>query len=199
MSTKGDQTKLKMIKAMAESLETIGYSGTGMNEIVKATDSPKGSLYFHFPGGKEDLASQALTRTGEDMGEEFAELLKSAKSPAQGISKIFQVLEERILKSNYAKGCPIATTALETASENNLVNKTCSTIFTSWADKLSLYLQHNKVQAKKAKELSYSILSLWEGAVLLSKTNKTTEPLKAATKTAEFLIQSELTKITKEV
>ncbi len=199
MSTKGDQTKLKMIKAMAESLETVGYSGTGMNEIVKTTDSPKGSLYFHFPGGKEDLASQALKHTGEDMGGEFAELLKSAKSPTQGISKIFQVLEERILKSNFTKGCPISTTALETASENNLVNKTCSIIFTSWTDNLALYLQYNKIQAKRARELSFSIISLWEGAVLLSKTNKSTEPLKAASKTAEFLIQSELNKITKEI
>ncbi|TGN10926.1 TetR/AcrR family transcriptional regulator [Leptospira ilyithenensis] len=196
MSTKGNQTKLKMIKAMAESLETIGYSGTGMNEIVKVTDSPKGSLYFHFPGGKEDLASQALTHTGEEMGREFTELLESSKSAAQGISKIFQALEDRILKSNFTKGCPIATTALESASESNLVNKACSTIFTSWSDKLSLYLQYNKIQAKQAKELSLSILSLWEGAVLLSKTNRTIEPLKAAAKTAEFLIQSELAKLT---
>ncbi|WP_411824292.1 TetR/AcrR family transcriptional regulator [Leptospira sp. 'Mane'] len=194
MGTKGEQTKTKMIQAMADSLETLGYSATGMNEIVKVTDSPKGSLYFHFPGGKEELASQALAYTGEEMGKEFAELLKSAKSPSQGILKIFQVLEERILQSNFTKGCPIATTALETAVENNQVNKTCSAIFTSWVDKLSVYLQANKIQAKRAKELSFSIISLWEGAVLLSKTNKNTEPLKSASKTAEFLIHSELSK-----
>ena len=54
------KTKEKLIQKTIELIIEKGYHGTGVNEILRATKIPKGSLYHHFPKGKDQLVTEAL-------------------------------------------------------------------------------------------------------------------------------------------
>ncbi|TGM58414.1 TetR/AcrR family transcriptional regulator [Leptospira adleri] len=189
MGEKGAESKERMIQAMALSLETRGYNATGLNEIVASSKSPKGSIYFHFPGGKEDLAAEAITVSGREMGSMFKALLESSKTPANGIGTIFKVLERKLIETDFKQGCPVATTASETASQFSSVNDACKAVFAEWNEELEAYFIKSGWVRKKALELSTSILCLLEGAILLSRTNRDSGPMRSAANTAKLLIQ----------
>jgi len=56
-------TRTRMIETTARLLQHRGYHGTSLNDILEQSGAPRGSLYFHFPGGKDQLAIEA-TRAG---------------------------------------------------------------------------------------------------------------------------------------
>ncbi|RHX83826.1 TetR/AcrR family transcriptional regulator [Leptospira stimsonii] len=189
MSEKGSVSKERMVRAMALSLETRGYNGTGLNEIVALSKSPKGSIYFHFPGGKEDLAAQAITTSGRELGAMLRSLLESSKTTASGIGAIFKALERKLIETDFSQGCPVATTASETASYSNPVSEACKTVFAEWKEEFEEFFIRTGWERKKASELAISILCLLEGAILLSRTNRSSDPMKSAAKSAKILIQ----------
>ncbi|WP_232371444.1 TetR/AcrR family transcriptional regulator [Leptospira ainazelensis] len=174
---------------MALSLETRGYNGTGLNDIVESSGSPKGSIYFHFPGGKEDLAAEAITSSGREMKAMLKALLHSSKTPVSGVAAIFKALERKLIETDFSQGCPVATTASETASLSNPVNDACRTIFEEWSGELEDYFVEKGWEKKEASELATPILCLLEGAILLSRTNRDPGPMKSAAKAAKLLIQ----------
>ncbi|MCT8334234.1 TetR/AcrR family transcriptional regulator [Leptospira sp. 85282-16] len=186
---KGIETKQKMIEVMSGLLEETGYEATGLTELGKETGTPKGSLYFHFPGGKDELTSLALLHSGNQLNLFFQSILAETESPIQSIKQVFHALEERIVSSDYKKGCPIATTAMETSGSVPTVSDTCKEVYSLWLKTFETYLVGKGYTARNAKNLSISLLSLWEGALLLAKLQKSPEPLRVAAKTAELLFK----------
>ncbi|TGL65523.1 TetR/AcrR family transcriptional regulator [Leptospira jelokensis] len=189
MGKKGFDTKQKMIEVMASLLEGSGYEATGLTELGKETGTPKGSLYFHFPGGKEELTSLAIEYSGTQLNQFFLSVFANSGNPSNAIKQVFHALEERIVSSDYKKGCPIATTAMETAGKSIIVAKACQEVYNLWLKTFETYLVSNGYSTRVAKNLSLSILSLWEGALLLSKLQRSPEPLRMAEKTAESLLK----------
>ena len=55
----------RMVRSAAQLIRRKGVSGTGMREIVTEADAPRGSLQHYFPGGKEELVSDALLSMGD--------------------------------------------------------------------------------------------------------------------------------------
>ncbi|MDF3822102.1 TetR/AcrR family transcriptional regulator [Leptospira sp. 96542] len=189
MGNKGGSTKQKMIETMAFLLEETGYSASGIAELGKETGTPRGSLYFHFPGGKEELARLALLHSGNELNHSFQTILSNAETPTQAIKQIFGAMEARIVGSDYKKGCPIATTAMETSGTVQMISETCNEVYASWLKTFDSYLVSKGYTLKNAKQLSLSLFSLWEGALLLSKLQKSPEPLRVAAKTAELFFK----------
>ncbi|MGV3667211.1 MAG: TetR/AcrR family transcriptional regulator [Leptospira bouyouniensis] len=189
MGKKGFDTKQKMIEVMASLLEGSGYEATGLTELGKETGTPKGSLYFHFPGGKDELTSLAIEYSGKQLNDFFLTIFDNSDTPTHAIKQVFHALEERIVSSDYQKGCPIATTAMETAGKSPLVSNACKEVYNLWLKTFESYLSSNGYNTRVAKNLSLSILSLWEGALLLTKLQKSPEPLRMAEKTAESLLK----------
>ncbi|MCW7469087.1 TetR family transcriptional regulator [Leptospira kanakyensis] len=189
MGKKGGETKQKMIEVMSGLLEESGYEATGLTELGKETGTPKGSLYFHFPGGKDELTSLALLHSGNQLNLFFQSVLAETESPTQAIKQVFHALEDRIVSSDYKKGCPIATTAMETAGSVPTVSDVCAEVYSLWLKTFETYLVEKGYSSRMAKNLSLSLLSLWEGAMLLSKLQKSPEPLRVAAKTAELLFK----------
>jgi TetR/AcrR family transcriptional repressor of lmrAB and yxaGH operons len=165
----------RAIATTARLLQEQGYAGTGVNQILQESGAPKGSFYFHFPGGKEQLAIEALQRAGEQVAAVLRQLAQSTASPADLIDK-FMTAEARMLsRSRYRQGCPIATVALEMSSESELIQVACRDIFTTWT---AILTQHfaSYVGTSAPDLAEYTIIAL-EGALLLSRVRRDTGPL----------------------
>src|ERR1035438_8010782 len=109
-------TRERIINASAELFRRQGYAGTGVKQIVAAAQAPFGSIYHHFPGGKEQIGAETIRVSGAF----YALLIEAVVDPApdlvSGIRGFFAGAAEQLRDSDYADACPIATVALEVAS-----------------------------------------------------------------------------------
>jgi TetR/AcrR family transcriptional repressor of lmrAB and yxaGH operons len=160
-------------------LRRQGYAGTGLNEIVARSGAPKGSLYFHFPGGKEELAVAAMQRTGEQLRAALAAILASSEDLGEALARLLDVLAEGLERSDYRDGCPIATVTLELASDSQALRAAATETFDSWLDALQQRLLIGGVAASVAEQRALLVLSAIEGALILARARRDLAPLLA--------------------
>ena len=130
-ATDARDTRDRILDATVRLLRRQGYTATGIKQIVAEADAPLGSIYHYFPGGKEQIGAEALVRAGERTRRTIAQAADLPDLPAV-INNFFVYNAERLRDSDYAQGCPIATVALETASDNERIRKVCEDAFHGW-------------------------------------------------------------------
>ncbi|MET8799895.1 TetR/AcrR family transcriptional regulator [Nocardia sp. NPDC004568] len=184
MGAKGAETRQRMIEATRSSIERQGYFGTGLNQILTDSGTPRGSLYFHFPGGKDELVAAAVGQASGliDAALDAADLT----DPAGAVAGMITLLGDRLEASGWANGCPVATVALEVAGTNDAVQQACAQVYTRWTEALRIILR--AAGYRDADDLAVSLLALVEGALLLARTHRSREPLDRAARVARTLL-----------
>jgi TetR/AcrR family transcriptional repressor of lmrAB and yxaGH operons len=171
-------SKQRMLAATASLLQRQGYHATGLNQIVREAKAPKGSLYFHFPEGKEELAQLALEQSGAATRDEVMAVLARHPHPADAVEAITLHLAQQLAASNYEEGCPVATVVLEAASSSARLQGVCARHYGAWTDAAAAYLRHHGVEAKEAESLATLLLASIEGGLLLARARQDTTPLR---------------------
>ena len=174
---KSEDTRRKLVRTTGHLLRTQGYAATGMNEVIAQSGVPKGSLYHHFPGGKEELASAALAAAGDFILRQLHSLVDDAGSPADAVSMFCAFYVHQLQESSFAKGCPLATVALEEAGTDGPVRQSCGRGLQGIVQFFAELLLNVGVDVDKATSTSQFVVSSVEGAILLSKATHSTEPL----------------------
>src|SRR6476661_1075287 len=185
-------TRDRILFTGAELFRRQGYAGTGLKQVSAAADAPFGSIYHHFPGGKEQLADEVL-RTG---GAFFLALYRAvtADQPdvVSGVRAFFRGAGETLATTGYADACPIATVAGEIASTHDALRGACADVFESWLGALAGDLRTAGAGRDAARETALAVLALLEGAFLLSRTLRSVEPMDAAGERAARLVAEEV-------
>ena len=117
-------TRSKMIATASTLLQRQGYAATGWRQVVNESETPWGSQSHHFPGGKEQLAVEALERSGVG----YERLLRSAFEAADPVSALrlwVDAAAQQLVATDFAEGCPVATVALEMAHTSDAVGDAC--------------------------------------------------------------------------
>lgn len=187
--SKGAQSRARVVSAAANLLQRRGYNGTGLSEIIKASATPKGSLYFHFPGGKEELTIAALRESGADFGDKLRLLITPATDPGEALEIASKALSEELLSSDFEKGCPLATVTLEAASGSEPIRKTCEEQFRGWHELIEVGLVARGMPREAADSCALTALSALEGAMLLARAYKSTEPLEKVGKQLRAMVE----------
>lgn len=169
----------QIIAATCELLELQGYHATGLNQIIQESGSPKGSLYYYFPGGKEELTAEALTHVGALVLERIQAQLGAADSAAEAVERFIGNIALGVEASGYRTGGPITTVALETAATSERLRATCEQIYESWRAAIEARLRADGLEAEAAHSLSTLILAAIEGGILLARTQQSPAPLQA--------------------
>src|SRR6266496_3470222 len=172
-------TRQRMLDTAAELFQTQGYHATGLTQLTTAGGAPKGSLYFHFPGGKEQLAAEAVRLSSERTGEMLRAVVAEAPDPATGIDRVVGFLADTLTESGFQRGCPLATVALDAAAESPVIREACSDGYLSWHGTLADYLARQGLSAERADGLATVVLAAIEGGLLLARTRHDVAPLRA--------------------
>lgn len=167
------------MRATGKLLRCQGYGATGLNAIVAASGAPKGSLYFHFPGGKESLAVAAMTREAELLGDAIAALLRSSRDAAEAIANVIDALAAGLERSNFEHGCPLATVVLERATQSEGVRYAAAGGFNSWLEQIEQRLLAAGMTEAAAASKALVLLSAIEGALILARARRDVAPLTA--------------------
>ena len=185
---KGIDSREKTLAAAAKLFRQQGYHGTALQEILRAGGSPRGSLYFHFPNGKEEIGEAALALAGEGVRRAIAGAAETSESAEIFLARIARGMFANLEKSDYTEGCPIATTALETSAQSEILGAATRNAFQKWEHEISRGLERFGVGASDAEELATSVLSLLEGALLLARTYRSPAPMFRAEKALKLLL-----------
>ena len=167
-------TKEKLITTTATLIRKKGYFGTGINEVLKLVNLPKGSLYHHFPQGKDHLVIEAVRFAGTEQLSKYEAALKG-RGANEGLKAVVDVLIRDLDTSGFSKGCPMATVILEVSGENEAIRKACEQMFVDWQKGLAGYLERRGISNALAK--SKQFFAMIEGGYVLSKAHKNTSYL----------------------
>lgn len=153
-----------------------GYHGTGLAQIVAESGAPKGSLYFHFPQGKEQLAAASVETAGAVFAIQLNRVLADAPDPAVALGKLCDLLAQWMVQSDFSEGCPITNACLELAPGNAAVTAACDTIFNGWRAAWEGHLIAAGRDAKAAPAIATTIVSALEGAFILTRASRSVLP-----------------------
>jgi TetR/AcrR family transcriptional repressor of lmrAB and yxaGH operons len=176
MSTQ-PSSKERMLEATASLLQRQGYYATGLNQIVREASAPKGSLYFHFPGGKEELAAAALKQAGDKTRADILQVIADNPAPPDAVHAVALWLGEQLSSSNFEAGCPVATVALEAASSSARLQEVCSAHYQTWHGAMREYLVAHGMDEAEADATATLALAAIEGALLLARAQQDPAPL----------------------
>jgi TetR/AcrR family transcriptional repressor of lmrAB and yxaGH operons len=184
---KASDSKGKTLAAAARLFRRQGYHGTALNDILDAGGSPRGSLYFHFPKGKEEIGEAALTLAGEAVRAAIAKAAETSENAEVFLTRIARGMASDLERSDYKEGCPIATTALETAAQSDVLGAATGNVFRKWEHEIRRGLERFGMTSGDADLVATLVLSQLEGALLLARTYRSLEPMHRAERAVKLL------------
>jgi TetR/AcrR family transcriptional repressor of lmrAB and yxaGH operons len=187
---KASDSKGKTLAAAAKLFRQQGYHGTALHDILVASGAPRGSLYFHFPGGKEQIGETALALSAEAVRQGIAKAAETSESAEIFLVRIVRSMAADLERSDYREGCPIATTALETSAQVEGLGKATRTAFEKWELEIKRGLFRLGLSAGDADIVATMVLSQLEGALLLARTYRSLEPLLRAEQALKWLLRA---------
>lgn len=177
-----------MIEAAASLFEREGYSGAGLNAILEESEAPRGSMYFHFPGGKEELAIAAIEASSERLVADVEAALKGARKPANAVARVVELLAARLEASSFEKGCPIASVVSTSSAAPASVREAASRALAALEARLAAYLVLHGISTKDAERHAGLVLAAIEGALVLGRIHRSTAPLTRVAKALPLML-----------
>jgi AcrR family transcriptional regulator len=185
-------TRARIVGASAELMRRQGYNATGIKQIVAAAQAPFGSIYHHFPGGKEQLGAEAIRASGRLYEQLIPVVFDAAPDLPSAVRMFFAGAAEHLVDTGYADACPIATIALEVSSSSEPMRIACADVFESWIAAGVPRFTDAGLPAATARELVIAMICALEGAFMLTRAARSTEPLRVAGELTAQAVEREL-------
>ena len=169
------------MRSAAQLIRRKGVSGTGMREIVTEADAPRGSLQHYFPGGKEEIVSDALLWSGEVAARRLHRCLGelTSRTPSALLASIVDIWRRELTEEQFSAGCPLVAAAADTAATSEQLRQVLRRAFDGWLQPLSEGLVDLGVPPERADDLAVVVIAALEGAIILARIRRDLTPLDA--------------------
>jgi len=169
--------RARMIRSAATLIRTRGVSATSFSEVLANSGAPRGSIYHHFPDGKEQLAADAIRWTSDRVL--TAQRGCAATTPSGVLQCFIEMWRRVVLASGGAAGCVVAGVAIDTvAGEPGLIDVVRES-FRSWTGLLAEQLEAVGVPDGRASPIALATVAGMEGALILCRAEGNSAPLEA--------------------
>ena len=173
-------TRESILTAAAELMRHKGYGAVGVKDIAQASGAPIGSLYHHFRGGKVQIAREALINAGHAYALLMPSIVDEYDDLGDAVDAVFTQAAEDMAGTGFANMCPVASVAAEVADTIEDLRDVTAGIFTAWLDGGTAYFVARGMPDDEARDLTVALVGALEGAFVLARTLRDTEPLLAA-------------------
>ena len=165
----------RMVRSAASLIRSRGLSATSFSEVLAHSGAPRGSIYHHFPHGKQQLAQEAIRWTSERA---LADLRAGAATTAMEVLERFiDMWRQIVLTSGGTAGCVVAGVVIDSdareAGKIELVRET----FQSWIVMLADQLESAGVSSERATPIAVATMAGMEGALILCRAEGNVRPL----------------------
>jgi AcrR family transcriptional regulator len=169
-------SKQRMIIAARRLFREHGYHGTALSEVIRESAAPRGSLYFHFPGGKEELATEVTLVHAADAIAHVNRAAGATETAGALIAAFVGKFRDELLASGYREGCAIAPIVIESTASSVPLADATRRAFADLITVLGARLAEKHVPNDRAQSLASSAVAAMEGALLLSRAVRSTQP-----------------------
>jgi TetR/AcrR family transcriptional repressor of nem operon len=181
----GTETRQRLLDAGVQRFHVYGFHATGVDDIAKTANVPKGSFYNHFES-KQAFGAEVVDCYFERHLEKLRHFLVDARKPP--LDRLRDYFDERIAffgEAGAKKGCLMGNFGLELADHEEHVRGRLSERFTEWALLFKACIAEGQAKGGiqnpvDAGVLADFVLNSWEGAILRMKVERSTGPLQTA-------------------
>jgi TetR/AcrR family transcriptional regulator, lmrAB and yxaGH operons repressor len=171
-------TRDQIIETTCDLLEAQGYHATGLNQILAESGAPKGSLYYYFPQGKEELTAAAIDRTGKLVAQRIKDGLACSEDPVAAIQAFVNAIAYHVEASGFRSGGPLMIVAMETAISSERLNVACREAYSLLQGAFREKLLAGDYAEERATSLATFITAAIEGGIILSRTQHSGDALR---------------------
>ncbi|RYE88614.1 MAG: TetR/AcrR family transcriptional regulator, partial [Hyphomicrobiales bacterium] len=169
-------TRETLVTTTAHQLQHRGYHGTALGDVLAAGGAPRGSLYFHFPGGKDELVAEA-TRDGIDaVSETLRDSLDGAASPGRAVGRLLEETAATLVSNDYRFGSPTAPLVLDGLDGRSEIGKLTGEAYRTWIGIFETALLAAGVPARRAQPLATVIEAAFEGLLIVCRATRDVTP-----------------------
>jgi len=171
-------TRDRMVQAAAGLFRDQGYDGTGFRDVVQAAGTTRGVIYHHFPGGKTELGVAVALAVGEWVAA-GVESACAALPPRQAVAGLLDIIERNLIRGDLRPGCPFIAIAFAADDDEGRLRDASDGFFTRVRAALRDCLVRAHVDPADAEAFAALAISASEGAIILSRARRGTEPFDA--------------------
>src|SRR5215211_1472182 len=178
----------RMIQSAALLFREQGYSGTGFRDVIEHSGAPRGSIYHHFPGGKEQLAADTVAWAAAVIERQIERAAQDG-NPLVALDMFVEAWREVLEDSNFRAGCPIVAVAAE-ADAGSTATAAAAAAFGRWQDLIAHALLDAGVSRTDARRLATTVVAAIEGAILLCRVRRDIRPLRDVHRALEATLRT---------
>jgi AcrR family transcriptional regulator len=179
-----------MIVSTALLVRERGARATSLDAILAHSGAPRGSLYHHFPGGREQLLREATAYAADYVARRLER--RGAVGPLAAIEALFDEYCANLRASDFRAGCPVVAVAIESPQDGPGFRDSALNAFERWRSVISGRLEASGIDADRADELAILVIAAFEGALILSRTYRSLEPIQSIRRELRHRIDTEL-------
>ncbi|ADH67539.1 MULTISPECIES: TetR/AcrR family transcriptional regulator [Nocardiopsis] len=183
-------TRERIVRATSRLMQRQGYGATGLKEISREAEATLGSVYHFFPGGKRELAVEAVRHGDEEFALALREVFARVDDPAEAIVACTRDLAAGLRASGWLDGCPITTVALESAGLDPDIQEAAARAFENWRGLVRDKLLRSGFGEEDAHELAHTVVAALEGAEMSAQVSRSEAPLEIAGRHLARLVDS---------
>lgn len=176
----------RMVAGATKLLASKGLQATSFSEVIELTDTPRGSIYHHFPGGKDEMVLAALDQSRHMVADVLDQV--DGKDAEQVLKAMVAGWRQLLVGHEFTTGCAVVAVTVATDSDE-LLNAT-GEIFTDWTQRLAQGYQDGGLAPEKAEVFASLTLSTIEGAVVIARAQRSIESYDKAVKLLPSVLQT---------
>ena len=165
-------TRLRMVEGAALLLAKRGLQETSFSEVLELTGTPRGSIYHHFPDGKDQLVASALELAGERANAHMAS--KAGSTPLEITEHFLYLWREVLTRSKFSAGCSVL--AVTVATDSPALLQDAANVFRTWRATLAALFGQGGMPAEEASAFATTLIAATEGAVVLARAEQSLAP-----------------------
>jgi len=186
--TKRCDTRKKMLVSAAEVMRERGPAGVTIDEVLARSGAPRGSVYYHFPDGRNQILTEALRYSGDSI---TAMIDDAAGWGARALLREFvEFWERQLTEDDFTAGCPVVAAAIGSDEDEPRLSAEAGAILGRWCAALTRAFVNDGFEEADAESLAMTSIAALEGAVLLSRSTRSANPLHQVGEQLEFLIKA---------
>ena len=172
-----EKTREKMIGGAASLLSQRGLQGTSFSEVLELTDTPRGSIYHHFPGGKDELVAEAIALLGSVVAERIRNT--EADRPEQVAEAFAQGWREFVEATDLKSVCVMSAVTVGAGADSEELLPAVAAAFASWRDALADAYARTGLAKGRSRRLALTSVAALEGAMIVARAEQSMEPFDA--------------------
>lgn len=191
-----------MVAGAADLLSRHGVHATSLREVVRRTDTPRGSLGHHFPGGKPQLLEEAVRYATEQVAAPLQRLLEE-RGVVEGLNAFIGWWRQILQNSGFEAGCPVLAVAVEPLASDDAGEEGAAhareqlrglvhAAFSRWQATLVAALRRDGATPARARRLAALTVASVEGTVAMCRAARSTQPLDDVQRELEDLLKTAL-------